>query len=532
MKKNNNFVDKPTQSEMSELEVLFNSSDFKNLEKKAKELIAKYKKIPVLHNILGVALQKNNKSDEAILNFKEAISLQSNFEQAHNNLGNILQDLERYDEAIQYYKKAIKANPNYADAYSNLGNSLSQLGKFNEAVINQTQAIKLNPSNANFYTNLGSSLTDLGKYDEAIVNHKKSIKLNPNFAEAYSNLGMALAEVGEFDQAIRNHQKAVSLNPSYTQAILNESVIRLKLGDFKTGWKKYEARLGLSVKMRYQTEKIWDGKYLDGTLLVWCEQGIGDHIIFCSMLNDLRKLAKNILLEVDERLKKLLDRYFKQIDFLNIKIINFQDGIKNNFDKHIAIGSLGQYLRNSKEAFKTSPKKYLIPSSEEKKVLDGKINKKKFIVGISWKTLNKLQQHRNISLKEMHPILSNHDCNFVNLQFGDCDDDLNYIKTKYDINIQSLKNIDNYKDIDNLAALINCLDLVITIQNSTAHLACALGKNTWIMAAKNARWHWLKDTNNSVWYPSAKIFRQEYNGDWNKVISNISIDLNLLLNSR
>ena len=93
-----------------------------------------------------------------------------------------------------------------------------------------------------------------------------------------------------------------------------------------------------------------------------------------------------------------------------------------------------------------------------------------------------------------------------------------------------IKEINNFSDIDNLAALINCLDLVITIQNSTAHLSGALGKNTWLMLAKNARWHWLKEENKSIWYPSIKIYRQEKNADWNNVVNNISIDLKSLIN--
>ena len=126
---------------------------------------------------------------------------------------------------------------------------------------------------------------------------------------------------------------------------------------------------------------------------------------------------------------------------------------------------------------------------------------------------------------QMTSILSNSNCEFFNLQFGHSDKDISRLLSKKKIKIQTISEVDNFKDIDSFAALINCLDLIITIQNSTAHLSCALGKNTWIMLAKNARWHWLLNEKKSLWYPTATLFRQEKIGDWNTVINSIGMDL-------
>jgi len=533
MQNKNNLNSRPSQNEMAELESLFKSNELDKLEKKITKLISTYPNVPVLYNILGIVCQKKNDINHAILNFKKAIDLHPNFDQALNNLGNVLQLTGKFEEAIINYQKAIKINSNYAEAYNNLGNALTELGKFEEAMINYQKAIKLNPHHPEFYTNLGSSLVELGKLEEAVSHHLKAIKLNPNYAEAYSNLGNAQAGLEKFEEAIINYQLAVKLNPKYKEAIKNESMVRLTMGDFKIGWKKYEARLEENIKIpvNYENEKKWDGKYLNGTLLVWGEQGLGDHIMFSSMLFDLKDHAKNILLQIDKRLENLLKRYFNKVNFLNIKIINSEKKFIGNFDKHIAIGSLGQYLRDTKDSFKTTPKRYLVTSTVKENEYNKKfLDNNKFKIGISWKTLNKLQQYRNIDLKKMLPIFSNKNCDFVNLQFGKFDDEMKYIKSKFGINIKSIKEINNFSDIDNLAALINCLDLVITIQNSTAHLSGALGKNTWLMLAKNARWHWLKEENKSIWYPSIKIYRQEKNADWNNVVNNISIDLKSLIN--
>ena len=533
MQKKKKLNNQPSQNEMGELEKLFNLNELDTLERKAKELISKYSKVANLYNILGIVLQRKKKFDEAIFNFNKAIDIQSNFHLAYNNLGNVLFIKKKFDEAINNYKKTIKINPNYAEAYNNLGNALSELGKFEEAISNQRYAIKLNPNIPQFYNNLGSSLTESGRFEEAVSNHQKALKINPNYAEAYSDLGTALQGLGKYEEAIANYQLSIKLNPKHKEAIKNESMVRLTLGDFEIGWKKYEARLeeNIRIPMVYGNERKWDGNYLKGTLLVWGEQGIGDHIIFSSMLFDLKNYAKNILLQIDKRLENLLERYFKKINFLNIKIISAEKKFTGNFDKHIAIGSLGQYLRKSRASFKTTPKKYLISSAIKENEYKKKfLNNNKFKIGISWKTLNKMQQYRNIDLKKMLPILSNPNCDFVSLQFGKFDDELKYIKSKFGINIKSIDKINNYHDIDELAALINCLDLVITIQNSTAHLAGALGKNTWLMLVNNARWHWLKNETKSIWYPSIKIYRQEKNSNWNSVINNIFNDLKSFIN--
>ena len=494
MKKNEDLNTRPSQKEMTELENLHKLNQFDSLEEKTREVIENHPRVSILYNILGIALQKKGDFNESILNFNQAINIQPNFDLAHNNLGNVLKETGKFEEAMISYQQAIKLNPNYAEAYSNLGNIFRTLGKF----------------------------------EEAIASHQQAIKLNPNYAEAYSNLGNALGDLGKFEEAITNYQQALKRNPKYTFFDYNEALIRLTLGEFDVGWKKYEYRFGATKVsfMRYQTDKLWDGNYLDGTLLVWAEQGVGDHILFASMLTDLRKYAKNIILEIDKRLVNLCKRYYEKINFSNIKVINLEKKLVSNFDKHIALGSLGQYLRKTKKSFNTTPKKYLLSSPAKEKELRNKffVNKK-FKVGISWKSLNEKRKHRNIDLTQMLPILSNPHCDFINLQFGKFDEDLQQLQSKHGIKIRTIKEIDNYNNIEDLAALINCLDLVINIQNSNADLAAALGQNTWAMVAKNHEWRWSANEKKSLWYPTTKIFRQEKAGNWNSVVNSINMDL-------
>ena len=436
----------------------------------------------------------------------------------------------QFDSLEDKVRKLVENHPRVSILYNILGIALQKKGDFKESILNFSQAINIQPNFDLAHNNLGNVLKETGKFEEAITSYQQAVKLNPNYAEAYGNLGNTLGDLGKFKEAIASYQQALKLNPKYTFFDYNEALIRLTLGEFDVGWKKYEYRFGATKVsfMRYQTDKLWDGNYLDGTLLVWAEQGVGDHILFASMLTDLRKYAKNIILEIDKRLVNLCKRYYEKINFSNIKVINLEKKLVSNFDKHIALGSLGQYLRKTKKSFETTPKKYLISSPTKEKELRNKffVNKK-FKVGISWKSLNEKRKHRNIDLTQMLPILSNPHCDFINLQFGKFDKDLQQLQSKHGIKIQTIKEIDNYNNIEDLAALINCLDLVINIQNSNADLAGALGQNTWVMVTKYGvmEWRWAVNEKKSIWYPTTKLFRQEKAGNWNSVINSINIDL-------
>jgi len=493
------------------------------------------------YNNLGTAYQTIYNLDEAILNYKKALKYKSNFAEAYNNLGSAFQRLGMFKDAIHSFKEAIKVKPEYEVAYSNLGNTLIELGEFENAITNFKKALKINSAYADAYNNMGNALAKLNKFNEAILNHREALKINPKFAEAYNSLGNTFVEMEKFEEAILNYKSALKINPKYSEADFNESLVRLAQGNFELGWKKYESRfekisdirkdIGSVTSMRYKVKDIWDGNYLDGTLVVWGEQGIGDHIFFGSMVPDLKKYAKKIILEIDKRLVALFKRYFEKNNFSNLQVKSIDDRLTRGFDKHIAIGSLGQFLRKSKQSFKNTPKKYLTSlASKENEIRKDFLSKDKFKIGVSWKTLNKKQQFRNVSLEQMLSTFPNDKFDIINLQFGECDEELQQIFLNHKINIKTIKSIDNFNDIESFAALISCLDLVITIQNSTAHLSCALGKNTWIMLAKNARWHWLINEKKSLWYPTAKLFRQQEKGNWNTVINSISMELKKIKN--
>ena len=304
---------------------------------------------------------------------------------------------------------------------------------------------------------------------------------------------------------------------------------------FIEGWQRYEFRWNSKdqIKPLYNlNEHIWDGKFLNGTLLVWSEQGIGDHLFFGRMIQCLKDQAKKIVFTVDKRLIKLFKNSLSNLGINNIEIIEYnKNNLFVNFDKHLPAGSLGKFFAKSdKEILKFSKNNFVINNNEDyEKVKKFLNNLKGFKIGLSWKSLNKNEQHRNISLQKLVSILPDKNCSLINLQFGDTAEEISKVENNSLVKIHSLKDIDNFNNIDELSFLINSLDLVITIQNTTAHLSLGFQKKTFVLLPTNSRWHWGVSAEQSIWYPAAQIFRQSKYNYWEDVLNNVKISLNKLL---
>ena len=207
-----------------------------------------------------------------------------------------LHKLNQFDSLEEKTRELIENHPRVSILYNILGIALQKKGDFNESILNFNQAINIQPNFDLAHNNLGNVLKETGKFEEAMISYQQAIKLNPNYAEAYSSLGNALGDLGKFEEAITNYRQALKRNPKYTFFDYNEALIRLTLGEFDVGWKKYEYRFGATKVsfMRYQTDKLWDGNYLDGTLLVWAEQ--------VYWVTSISKLSRKFILEKNMRI--------------------------------------------------------------------------------------------------------------------------------------------------------------------------------------------------------------------------------------
>jgi tetratricopeptide (TPR) repeat protein len=547
---------------------LFNSGDIKNAIIKGKDLIKKYPNNYELNKFLGLILANINNFDEALLffnkcleinknspeiyfnlglifkkkglldlsikNYQEAIRLNPKFYDAYINLGVVFEQQNRNQDCLSILEKLIKQDKNNFKAYFNLGNIFKKIGNYEDSIKAYYQAIKINDQQAKNFYNLGLVLKKIGNYDDAIINYKKSIKLKPNYFEAYNNLGVIFNEQRKFSESFDLFETALRINPKFLEAYYNESFIFLLQNKFIEGWKRYEFRWTSEdqIKPLYNLkENIWDGKVLNGTLLVWSEQGIGDHLFFGRMVQCLKDQAKKIIFTVDKRLIKLFKLFFFNLGVNNIEVIEQnKSNLFVKYDKHIPAGSLGKFFANSEnEILKFSTNNFTIKNDIDFKKITKFLNDLKgFKIGLSWKSLNKNEQHRNISLQKLVSILSNRNCSLVNLQFGDTNDEISQVEKNSLCKIHNLKDIDNFNNIDELSLLINNLDLVITIQNTTAHLSLGFQKKTFVLLPTNSRWHWGVSGERSPWYPAAQIFRQSKYNDWEDVLNNVKISLDKL----
>ena len=473
---------------------------------------------------MGNAFQVNGDLDKAIDNYKEAININPNYAEAYNNLGSALRGKLELNDSINSFKRAIQLKPSYVDAYSNMGEALQANGRFKEAIKSCQQAIKIDPNFSGAYYNLGNSLVDVGQIKEALDCYNKAIKIKPNYPEAFLNMGNALRDMGELDSSLKFFKHAIKIKPDYSDAYYNESLIHLYKKNFKKGWSKYEWRLD-RLEYTFDLQKSEKARWKEskkGRVLLWPEQGIGDEVMFSSIIPELYKKTDKLLVQADERLIPLFKRSFsKDIEFYSSnKCID-----ENDYDYHIPYGSLPEYFRQTIESFENSSKGWLQASDLKTKDLRSKLllEDNQNLIGISWHSTAKRigLQKRSMSLNHLAKSLYSKNVRLISLQYGDVDNEIENLFAETGIKVIQVKDINNMNDIDDLAALINACDKVVSIDNSTAHLAGALGKDTQVILPYSCDWRWGEALEKSYWYSSLKLYRQSQNNDLESLVSQL-----------
>ena len=477
----------------------------------------------------GKALHQQGNFAEAQVIYEQILKIQPDHFDALQLLGVLFAQIKKYSQAVEFLSKALEINPNHAVAYSNRGIALKELKRFDEALASYDQAIAINTGYLDAYSNRGNVLQELKRFDEALASYDQAIKINPDYAEAYYNRGVILQEFKRLDEALNSYDQAIKINPDYTNAHWNASICNLIRGNFKAGWQGYEWRwlCGEFDSERLKSNKpLWDYQKTDQRLLVWAEQGVGDHIFFGSLLSELLEDVPNLLVQIDKRLIPIFSRSLPKIKF-------YTDDIKlpeSDYDVHIPIGSLGKYLRNEEEDFLQSKNKFLLSDQKRTQKIRQELSlPKKLICGISWKSQNeKTGVGRSLSLEKLAAIFDPEKICLVNLQYGDISEDIDTLKSKTNIELIQYDSIDNFNDLDGFASLIDACDFVVTADNSTIHLSSALGKKSLLLLPYVANWRWSLDRNDSPWYPSVKLYRQEKINDWDGPLQKLNTELKMI----
>ncbi|NQW01938.1 MAG: tetratricopeptide repeat protein [Rhodospirillales bacterium] len=514
---------------------------------------------------LGNLLAAQNQLDEAIAAYRQAVRFDPKMAMAWNNLGNLLNTRGDLAEAEKAYAQAILAAPDNVDALFNLGEIQRGSGRQSEAVATFEAALALDPDHVASlnnlgatlrelknhgqsaarlrrvlelapdlvmgHVNLGNTLRDLGDYEPAMTCFETALKLQPDNARAHTNFGNLLDEMGRFAEAGQQFAQALTCDPVFPEGHYNLGLFELREGHYASGWAHFDRRWGLDGfrgGVPDFEKPQWQGEALAGkTLLLWDEQGVGDTILFTGMVADLLKQNCHLKLQCDPRLIPLISRAYPAIECAAKGAGNRVRDDAEDFDFHAPLGNLGRLLRPTAEAFPAVPR-YLAADPETTATLRKRYQQspEDLLVGIAWHSKGPDSGPRkSMTLKDLQPVLEIPGITFVDLQYGDTEAERRAFAAETGINIVHDDAVDQLRDIDLFAAQTAAMDYVVTISNTTAHMAGSLGVPSLVMLCQVPTWYWMLERADSPWYPSLHLFRQAQAPSWDDVIDAVAAAL-------
>ena len=504
------------------------------------------------HNNLGTALRMLDRPEDAVRSYRQAIALKPDYADAHGNLGNAMLDLGAHDEAVAAYRAAIGADPSNADAHYNLGLALHRTGHAEEAEASFQRAVDLNPAHADAlfnlgvvlgeredvaaaanayrrclaarpdfapaHLNLGVALRTMGDLAEAERALRRAVEIQPALAEAHSNLGAVLEEQGRIDAARDCHDRAVALQPQSAQMRYNRAITRLLAGDFAGGWSDYEHRWGVAAFSAAEPvvdSPVWDGTPLAGrTLLLHAEQGLGDAIQFARLAAGVPRQDGRVVLQCPPKLRRLFD------GVAGVNQVVPRGADLPPYDLRCPLMSLPERLAIDADSIPADiPYLRADPERVEGwrdrvRAVDG------YRVGIVWRgsPTYRRDRDRSVPLSAFLPLARLPGVRLVSLQTGDGRAQLDDLPPDAEI-------ADFAADLDDTAAIMQHLDLVVSIDSALGHLAGALGRPVWLALPFAPDWRWLLTREDTPWYPTMRLFRQTARGDWDGVFARMAAAL-------
>ncbi|MCT0205097.1 tetratricopeptide repeat-containing glycosyltransferase family protein [Synechococcus sp. CS-602] len=474
-------------------------------------------------------LHQAGKLQEAEEKYLSLINSQTKNILVYVNLSSIYGRTKRHDEAIKIANLAITLNPSDTMALSNLGQALASTGKSEDAILVYRKALAIRHELPMVHCNLGNALTQIGDYENGILAFNEALSIQPNYPDASYNLGVALKDLGELDAAMENLNRAIEQDSGHVEARYCRCLIMLLQQNFSEAWEHFEYRWkSETVKQSPPPSPSWHPRDKEKRVIVIAELGVGDQINFGTMIPDLKRVHEDIIVLVDPRLLPLMQRSLPQVKFQHS--ISVPTSTKN--DAFIAMGSLGRHFRQSLSEFPASPAGYLVADQALKMQVSKKIRngEPKLVCGISWRSTHPmLGASKSMSLMGLAGALARSNVKLISLQYGETQSEISQLQQQTGIEVKCLNEIDNFKNLDDLAALIDACDIVISVSNTTVHLACGLGKPTWVLLQHVPLPRWGIKGSQSPWYPSARLFRQPERGNWQSVLDQVSDALDSLI---
>jgi tetratricopeptide (TPR) repeat protein len=490
--------------------------------------------VPAVQFGLGTALDALGRKPEALDYYDRAIALRPDYLEALNNRGIVLHALGRHDDALRSYDRALTLQPEYVIAIYNRGNLHRHTNRPAEALADYDRALVLRPNFMEAMNNRGVALQLLSRHAEALEAHDRALTLRPNDADALNNRASALLILNRHAEAQACYDRALTAQPNWADAHFNSACCRLALGDFSRGWAEFEWRLKMpssEIARRDMPQKPWRGGAVrpGKTILLWGEQGFGDTLQFCRYVPLVASRA-NIVLQVPQPLLRLL------CSLPGGGQITAQEQPPSRFDLHCPLMSLPYALGTT---LTTIPNRvpYLEANPADVATWRGRLAGLTGLrVGIVWAgnprasepMLRSVDHRRSCGLEHLLPLALVDGVDLVSLQ-----KDAAAAQARTPPDGMVIHDwTDRLRDFADTAALIETLDLVISVDTAVAHLAGALGKQVWVLSRFDACWRWLIDREDSPWYLTARIFRQPRPGDWASVVGRVAGELRKMVSGR
>lgn len=482
----------------------------------------------------GATYHQLGQHTQALHDFENAIHFDPSNANVYFNQGISLSAMGRVQEALQSYSKAISLRPMYAEAYNNRGVLFKTLKQLAEAESDYLKAIEIRPDYPEALNNLGNILKDTNRTRDAVDCFDRAIVLNPNYVDAIYNKGNALRLMHQIDESISCFEQATRIDLNHVNSFWNKSLLLLLKGRYVEGWSAYEWRTKKAeLKTNYYTGPAaqWRGDFdiKQQTILIYAEQGFGDTIQFARYLPLVTELACQVIFAVPTPLLTLMKETFSDC---NVRA--FGDPLPN-FDCHCPLMSLPYVFGTTLDSI---PRMVTYRSEDTRRIEQWERRLARCVerprVGLVWNggfrpnqpELWETNNRRNIAVDLFSAHLQSTPCHFFSLQKGDPAEAEVATRAK---ELWRNDNFHNYSadltDFSETATLIQNLDLVISVDTATAHLAASLGKPTWLLNRFDTCWRWLEGRIDSPWYPSVKLFRQRQNQSWSEVLVNVKSEL-------
>jgi tetratricopeptide (TPR) repeat protein len=510
---------------------------------------------------LGNVLADLKRPAEAVLSLQHALKLDPQNWDVAEECGILLHGLGKFEEAYCCFGLCDELRPNRGLTLYMRGRCLTDLKRFDEALVDSQRAHLLDPTNSEICNGIGNILQMLGRHEEALKSLDKALELQPNFVEALNNKGTSLGHFHRFEEALSLFDQALELQPAYVPALVNKALMlnalhrfdeaiavhdRVKLidpgnadaewnlshlylltGNFEAGWVAAEARWRGQARPRSYPNFIeprWFGEesIAGKTVLIYGDEGLGDSIQFARYVPMVAARGARIILVVGAPACSLLSRVPGVVQCLSKPM-----AARSEFDFHCPISSLplifGTRLDTipSGTSFLPPIPANRIQSWEERLGPHDRLR-----VGLVWSgsPTHKNDHNRSISLRKFSPLLDA-DATFISLQKDPKSEDKAAL-----LELTGIIDLTSHlSDFAETAALISCLDLVITVDTSVAHLAGALGCRTWILLPYTPDYRWLLDREDSPWYPTARLFRQSETREYGSVIERVRSELQAMV---